>query len=124
MSTIRIGSVSFDCAEPAPLAAFWASLLGGEIAYESDDFVAVKLENLWLSTVNRELQGADVAERRSSQTAALGTGRRQSIGVRNCRHRPRRGQSHVAAPARALDCHDRPRRTSLLPYHAYPRVVD
>jgi glyoxalase superfamily protein len=54
MSTIRIGSISFDCAEPAPLAAFWANLLGGEIAFESDDFVAVKLENLWLSTTKVE----------------------------------------------------------------------
>jgi hypothetical protein len=29
-------------------------LLGGEIAFESDEFVAVKLENLWLSTTKVE----------------------------------------------------------------------
>jgi hypothetical protein len=51
MTTIRLGSVSLECAEPAPLAAFWATLLGGEIAFESDDFVAVKLDRLWLSTI-------------------------------------------------------------------------
>jgi hypothetical protein len=51
MTTIRFGSVSLECAEPAPLAAFWATLLGGEIAFESDDFVAVKLDRLWLSTI-------------------------------------------------------------------------
>ncbi len=54
MSTIRLGSVSLECAEPAPLAAFWANLLGGEIAFESDDFVAVKLDHLWLSTIKVE----------------------------------------------------------------------
>jgi hypothetical protein len=51
MTTIRFGSVSLDCADPAPLAAFWAGLLGGEIAFESEDFVAVKLDGLWLSVV-------------------------------------------------------------------------
>jgi hypothetical protein len=54
MSTIRLGSISLECAEPATLAAFWASLLGGEIAFESDDFVAVKLDGVWLSTVKVE----------------------------------------------------------------------
>jgi hypothetical protein len=54
MTAIRLGSVSLECAEPAPLAAFWAGLLGGEIAFESDDFVAVKLDHVWLSTVRVE----------------------------------------------------------------------
>jgi hypothetical protein len=54
MSTIRLGSVSLECAEPASLAAFWASLLGGTIAFESEDFVAVQLDNLWLSTIRVE----------------------------------------------------------------------
>jgi hypothetical protein len=51
MTTIRLGSISLECAEPAPLAAFWATLLGGEVAFESDDFVAVKLDRVWLSTI-------------------------------------------------------------------------
>ena len=51
MTTIRLGSISLDCAEPAPLAEFWAQLLGGEVTFSSDSFVAVKLDRLWLSAV-------------------------------------------------------------------------
>lgn len=40
-----------DCAEPAPLAEFWAQLLGGEVAFASESFVAVKADRLWLSAV-------------------------------------------------------------------------
>jgi hypothetical protein len=54
MAAIRIGSVSLECADPATLAAFWSGLLGGEIAFESDDFVAVKLDHVWISTVRAE----------------------------------------------------------------------
>jgi len=43
-----------DCDDPAPLALFWASLLGGEVAFSSDSFVAVKLDGMWLSTVKVE----------------------------------------------------------------------
>ncbi|HEV3267458.1 MAG TPA: VOC family protein [Acidimicrobiales bacterium] len=51
MTNIRLGSVSLDCADPQTLADFWAELLGGTIAYTSDDFVAVKLDGAWISTV-------------------------------------------------------------------------
>jgi hypothetical protein len=51
MAAIRLGSVSMDCADPAELGAFWAALLGGEVAFSSDDFVAVKAGPLWLSAV-------------------------------------------------------------------------
>jgi Glyoxalase-like domain len=51
MSTIRLGSVSLECEDTAPLAAFWAGLLGGEVAFESEEFAAVKLDHLWLSTI-------------------------------------------------------------------------
>ncbi|HEV3213805.1 MAG TPA: VOC family protein [Acidimicrobiales bacterium] len=51
MDTLKLGSVSLDCDDPAALARFWAELLGGEVAFESDDFVAVRLANVWLSTV-------------------------------------------------------------------------
>ncbi|MFI5036828.1 MAG: VOC family protein [Acidimicrobiales bacterium] len=54
MVAIRLGSVSLDCADPAALAAFWAELLGGEVAFSSDDFVAVKLAHQWLSAVRVE----------------------------------------------------------------------
>jgi hypothetical protein len=48
---IRFGSVSLDCDDPASLARFWASLLDGEVVFSSDNFVAVQLEHLWLSTL-------------------------------------------------------------------------
>jgi len=51
MTTIRIGSISLDCADPLALASFWADVLDGEIAFTSDDFVAVKLDGSWLSAV-------------------------------------------------------------------------
>jgi hypothetical protein len=51
MAVARLGSVSLDCGDPAALAAFWAGLLGAEIAFTSDDFVAVKTDRGWISTV-------------------------------------------------------------------------
>jgi hypothetical protein len=54
MSGIRFGSVSLDCDDPAPLAAFWAGLLEGEVAFSGDDFVAVKLGKIWLTAVRVE----------------------------------------------------------------------
>ena len=50
MAAPRLGSIALDCADPAALAAFWAALLGGEVAFSSDDFVAVKFEGMWLVT--------------------------------------------------------------------------
>ena len=49
MAVARLGSVAFDCADPAVLGFFWAALLGGEVAYSSDDFVAVRTDRLWLA---------------------------------------------------------------------------
>lgn len=51
MSNIRLGSIAFDCADPAVLGAFWANLLGGEIAFSSEDFVAVRTDRVWLAAV-------------------------------------------------------------------------
>lgn len=51
MTNIRLGSVSLDCADPTPLATFWSSLLGGEITFASEGFVAVKLGAVWLTMV-------------------------------------------------------------------------
>lgn len=48
---IRLGSISLDCADPHPLAEFWATLLGGEVAFRSDSFVAVQFGKLWLAAV-------------------------------------------------------------------------
>lgn len=48
-SGVRFGAISLDCAEPRELAAFYARLLDGEIAFESDDFCGVKVGDLWVS---------------------------------------------------------------------------
>ncbi|WP_046498659.1 VOC family protein [Streptomyces odonnellii] len=47
----RLGSVALDCADPRPLAAFWAAMLGGDLTTESDAFCAVELGRLLLVTV-------------------------------------------------------------------------
>jgi hypothetical protein len=51
MATARLGSVALDCAEPEVLGAFWASLLGAEVAFSSETFVAVKTDRCWLAAV-------------------------------------------------------------------------
>jgi hypothetical protein len=51
MAAIRLGSISLDCTDPIALGAFWADLLGGEIAFSSEEFVAVKTDRVWLSAV-------------------------------------------------------------------------
>jgi len=40
-----------DCADPAALGSFWAALLGGEIVFVSNEFVAVKTDRMWLAAV-------------------------------------------------------------------------
>ena len=49
MANIRLGSIALDCSDPGPLGAFWADLLEGEVAFSSDDFVAVKTDRVWLA---------------------------------------------------------------------------
>jgi hypothetical protein len=44
VKNIRLGSISLDCSDPGPLAEFWSELLGGEVAFSSDNFVAVKTD--------------------------------------------------------------------------------
>jgi Glyoxalase-like domain len=51
MANIRVGSISLDCADPIALGSFWAELLGGEVAFSSEDFVAVRTDRVWLSAV-------------------------------------------------------------------------
>ncbi|MDA8270312.1 MAG: VOC family protein [Actinomycetota bacterium] len=38
-----------DCSDPHQMASFYSKLLEVEIAYDVDNFAAVKLENIWLS---------------------------------------------------------------------------
>ena len=48
MPVARLASVALDCADPLPLATFWARLLGGEVAFTSDAVVAVRTDRGWL----------------------------------------------------------------------------
>lgn len=43
MAVGKLWSVTLDCADPAPLARFWAAMLGGSVAHESDDFIGVEV---------------------------------------------------------------------------------
>jgi Glyoxalase-like domain len=54
MSTLRLGAISLDCADPRPLGTFWADLLGGEIAFTSHDISVVKLDGLLLTAMRVE----------------------------------------------------------------------
>ncbi len=54
MVTARLGSIALDCASPSALATFWAELLGGEVAFTSETFVAVKTDHVWLAAVQVE----------------------------------------------------------------------
>ncbi len=45
----RLGAISLDCADPHPLGRFYAELTGGEIAFTSDNFVAVKGPAVWIT---------------------------------------------------------------------------
>jgi Glyoxalase-like domain len=51
MAHARLASISLDCSNPSELATFWAELIGGDIAFTSDDFVAVKTDQLWVAAV-------------------------------------------------------------------------
>jgi len=51
VAVARLASIALDCADPAALAAFWAELVGGEVAFSSDDFVAVKADRAWVAAV-------------------------------------------------------------------------
>jgi len=45
----KLGAVSLNCPDPHELAVFYSALLEKEIAFESEDFAALQLDNLWLS---------------------------------------------------------------------------
>jgi catechol 2,3-dioxygenase-like lactoylglutathione lyase family enzyme len=51
MAVGRLGSISLDCDDPRALAAFWAALLGAEIAFESDAFVAIQTDRGWITAM-------------------------------------------------------------------------
>jgi hypothetical protein len=45
----RFSSIVLDCDDPVALAAFWAELVGGEVAMTTPEFVAVKTDRGWLA---------------------------------------------------------------------------
>jgi hypothetical protein len=51
MAVAHLASVSLDCDDPLALGTFWASMLGGEVAFTSDEFVAVKTDRGWVAAV-------------------------------------------------------------------------
>ena len=51
MSLLRLGAISFDCADPRPLTTFWADLLGGEVVRLDDEIGIVRLEHVLLTAM-------------------------------------------------------------------------
>lgn len=49
MAIGKLWSVTLDCAEPQPLADFWAKALDGSVAYTSENFIGVEApDGLWI----------------------------------------------------------------------------
>ena len=40
--------ISLDCTEPAPLAEFWAAMLGGEVMFTTASAMGVRTDGAWL----------------------------------------------------------------------------
>lgn len=51
MAVGRLGSIALDCDDPRALAAFWSALLGAEVAFESDAFVAIHTDRVWITAM-------------------------------------------------------------------------
>ena len=98
MAAIRFASVSLDCDDPVTLGAFWAALLEGEVAFSSEEFVAVKLAHQWLSAVRvadyvaPTWPSAEVAKQIHLDLAvddlAGATATAISLGARRAAHQP------------------------------------
>ena len=98
MKTFRLAAVSLDCSNPAALAEFWAALLEADIAFSSDEFVAIKLEGLWVTAVRVESYRPptwpdestpkqihfEVAVRDLDSASASAT----TLGATQCEHQP------------------------------------
>ena len=44
--------ISLDCAEPAPLAEFWAAMLGGQVMFTNATAVGVRADSVWLAAMH------------------------------------------------------------------------
>jgi hypothetical protein len=51
MAVARLALTALDCAEPAPLAAFWAALLDGKVIIQNDDLAVVKTDTTLIGAV-------------------------------------------------------------------------
>jgi glyoxalase superfamily protein len=51
MAVARLAMISLDCADPAPLARFWADLLDGTIVAVTDDVTVVRTGATWIGTI-------------------------------------------------------------------------
>lgn len=54
MSSLRLGGVSLDCADPRRLGAFWAELLGAQIVLSTADVTIVRVDGLLLTALRVE----------------------------------------------------------------------
>lgn len=48
MTAVRLALVALDCAEPGPLAEFWAALLDGTVVLRTEQVVVVKTGSMLL----------------------------------------------------------------------------
>ncbi|MFE3798052.1 VOC family protein [Nocardia tengchongensis] len=51
MAVARLGSITLDCAEPEPLAVFWAEMLGGTIVVTEEKYLIVRLPYVFLTAL-------------------------------------------------------------------------
>ncbi|HEX2133164.1 MAG TPA: VOC family protein [Actinophytocola sp.] len=51
MAVARMAMVSLDCAQPVPLARFWAELLGGTVIASDDQISVVATDTLMIATM-------------------------------------------------------------------------
>jgi Glyoxalase-like domain len=51
MAVARLAMVALDCAEPIPLAEFWAALLDGTVIRRNDHVSAVQADTLMIATI-------------------------------------------------------------------------
>jgi hypothetical protein len=51
MAVSRRLFVSLDCDDPAPLAEFWAAMLGGEVKFTTANAVGVRTDSVWLTAI-------------------------------------------------------------------------
>jgi len=51
MPVAHIAAINLECPDPAALAAFWAAVLGGDVAIQTPEFCAVKAGPLYVGAV-------------------------------------------------------------------------